>query len=51
MHDIYPASVEAALRVVDQLHAQGYLFVTVEQLFAARGIELKPGEVYNDAYP
>ena len=51
MHDIYPASVEAALRVVDELHGQGYLFVTVEQLFAARGIELKPGEVYNDAYP
>ncbi len=51
MHDIYPASVEAALRVVDELHRQGYLFVTVEQLFAARGIELKPGEVYNDAYP
>ena len=51
MHDIYPASVEAALRVVDALHKQGYLFVTVEQLFAARGIELKPGEVYNDAYP
>lgn len=51
MHDIYPASVEAALRVVDELHTQGYLFVTVEQLFAARGIELQPGEVYNDAYP
>ena len=51
MHDIYPASVEAALRVVDELHGQGYLFVTVDQLFAARGIELQPGEVYNDAYP
>ena len=51
MHDIYPTSVEAALRVVDRLHEQGYLFVTVDQLFAARGIELKPGEVYNDAYP
>lgn len=51
MHDIYPASVEAALRVVDELHAQGYLFVTVEQLFSARRIELQAGEVYNDAYP
>ncbi len=51
MHDIYPASVEAALRVVDALHGQGFHFVTVEQLFAERGIELTPGEVYNDAYP
>lgn len=51
MHDIYPASVEAALRVVDELHAQGYLFVTVGQLFAERGIELQPGEVYNGAFP
>ena len=51
MHDIYPASVEAALRAVDELHKQGYLFVTVEQLFAARGIALQPGEVYNDTLP
>ena len=51
MHDIYPASVEAALRVVDQLHERGYLFVTVGQLFAERRIELRAGEVYNDAYP
>lgn len=46
LHDIYPTSVEAALQAVDELHAQGYLFVTVEQLFAARGIELRDGEVY-----
>lgn len=51
MHDIYPTSVEAALRAVDALHEQGYLFVTVDQLFAERGVELKPGEVYNDAFP
>ena len=51
MHDIYPASVEAALRVVDTLHEQGYLFVTVDQLFAARGVELQAGEVYREGYP
>lgn len=51
MHDIYPASVEAALRVVDELHSQGYLFVTIDQLFFARRIELCAGEVYNNAYP
>lgn len=49
LHDIYPTSVEAALRVVDELHAQGYLFVTIDQLFAARGIELQAGEVYRSA--
>lgn len=51
MHDIYPQSVEAALQVVDRLHAEGYLFVTVDQLFAARGVELQAGQVYCNAYP
>ena len=51
LHDIFPASVEAALAIVDQLHAQGYLFLTIEELFAARQITLKPGEVYANAYP
>ena len=51
MHDIFPASVEAALQIVDQLHAQGYLFVTVEELFAARHISLEPGKSYSEAYP
>lgn len=32
MHDIFPASVEAALELVDQLSLQGYEFVTVEEL-------------------
>ena len=51
LHDIFPASVEAALAIVDQLHAQGYLFLTIEELFAARHITLEAGEVYRDAYP
>lgn len=51
LHDIYPTSVDAALRVVDALHEQGYLFVTVDQLFTARGVELQAGEVYRSAYP
>ena len=32
MHDIFPTSVEAALRIVDDLQKQGYEFVTVEEL-------------------
>jgi len=51
LHDIFPESVDAALAVVDALHRQGYLFVTVEELFAARGIALEEGEVYRQACP
>lgn len=40
MHDIFPESVDAALQIVDQLHQQGYLFCTVDELFAARGLSL-----------
>lgn len=46
LHDIYYASVETALRVVDTLLARGYCFVTVEELFAVRGLEPEAGTVY-----
>ena len=32
MHDIYPESVEAALEIVDRMQAEGYVFVTVDEL-------------------
>lgn len=32
MHDIYDTSVTAALEIIDQLQAKGYIFVTVDQL-------------------
>ena len=32
MHDIFPESVEAALEIIDQLTAEGYQFVTVDEL-------------------
>ena len=51
LHDIYPTSVEAALRVVDQLHRRGFLFVTVEELASQRHVELRPGESYRSFYP
>ena len=51
LHDLYPSSVEAALRVVDALHEQGFLFVTVSELAAQRHIELEAGEVYREFYP
>lgn len=51
LHDIYDASVDAALEVVDQLMAKGYTFVTVEELFAIRGIEPEDGKVYRKLPP
>lgn len=51
LHDIFPASVDAALAVVDALHQEGYVFLTVSELFAARGIPLENGIPYRHAYP
>lgn len=51
LHDIYPASVETALQVVDALMAKGFYFVTVEQLFAIRGQTPENGKVYRRLPP
>ena len=49
LHDIYPSSVETALQVVDKLLAEGFYFVTVDELFAASEIGLEDGQVYMHA--
>ena len=46
LHDIYPSSVEAALEIVDALQAEGYWFVTVEELLALNGVIPQPGVLY-----
>lgn len=46
LHDLFPSSVQAALRIVDALLAKGYCFVTVEQLMAERGVEPEAGVRY-----
>ena len=51
LHDIYDASVETALRVADALMAQGYKFVTVEELFALRGVTPENGVEYRRLPP
>lgn len=51
LHDIYPASVETALQVVDALMARGFHFVTVEELFAIRGKTPENGKVYRRLPP
>ena len=51
MHDIYPTSVDAALKIVDKLQAEGYLFVTVEELLALNGVAPQPGVLYRSGDP
>ena len=46
LHDFYPTSVDAALEIVDQLQGEGYVFVTVEELFRIRGVEPQCGTLY-----
>ena len=49
LHDIYGSSVDAALKAMDKLEKEGYQFVTVEELFAIRGVKMKNGKIYYNA--
>lgn len=51
LHDMTDSSVDAALDIMDQLQAQGFRFVTVSELAAARGILPTPGAVYTHFPP
>ena len=51
LHDIYPTSVDAALEIVDTLQAEGYRFVTVEELLEANGIQPEAGVLYCSGEP
>lgn len=46
LHDIYPTSVKAALRLVDVLQQEGYCFVTVEELLLLNGLKPQNGVLY-----
>lgn len=46
LHDMTNSSVDAALRIIDSLQAQGFRFVTVSQLARAKNITLQPGQKY-----
>lgn len=48
-HDIYDSTRQGALRAIKALQDQGYEFVTVEELFKRRGIEVENGTTYFDA--
>ncbi|NVK81352.1 polysaccharide deacetylase family protein [Streptomyces morookaense] len=45
LHDIYDGTVPAVPRIIDELRARGYTFVTVSQLLAPAGP--RPGTVYH----
>lgn len=46
MHDLYSSTAEAFETLIPQLAAQGYQFVTVSEMFAAKGLPLEAGQVY-----
>lgn len=51
MHDLYPATADAVAKLIPELAAEGYKFVTFSELMEIRGIEVKPGEKYFSAKP
>lgn len=47
LHDSYETSIDAALTAIDALSAQGYAFVTVEELFAHMSVVPETGCFYS----
>jgi peptidoglycan/xylan/chitin deacetylase (PgdA/CDA1 family) len=47
LHDSHGTSVDAAFQIVDALQAQGYAFVTVEELLSLGGITTEAGKFYS----
>lgn len=48
LHDIHTESVDATLELIPELEEAGYQLVTVSELAAAKGVELKDGGKYTD---
>ena len=46
LHDMTDSSVDAALKIIDLLQAQGFRFVTVSELARLRGTTIRPGKTY-----
>lgn len=49
MHDLYKSTVEGSRCALEKLSAQGYQFVTVEELLEAKGIHIEKKKIYFDA--
>ena len=50
MHDIYEATVQAAIELIPLLQERGYQIVTVSEMARARGIVLENGAKYYNFY-
>ncbi len=50
-HDIYSTTVDGVLMAIDRLTEEGYEFVTVNELFRRRGVEMRAGKVYASCPP
>ncbi len=51
VHDIHATSVPGSLAAIDYLQAQGYAFVTVQELFRRRGVTPQNGARYSQVSP
>ncbi len=49
MHETYTSTATAMETLIPQLVAEGWQIVSVSELFKAKGLELKDGQVYNNA--
>lgn len=50
LHDIYNSSVEGALAAIDELQADGFVFVTVDELISRFGYDVEHGQAYFSQY-
>ena len=46
MHDLYDMTADAFEKIAAELHAEGFEFVTVHELYSIYGKTLEPGKVY-----
>lgn len=50
MHDLYTSTGNASTEIIPWLVNNGYQLVTVSELMAVKGIDMKNGELYTKAY-
>lgn len=48
LHDIHTETVDATIELIPKLEDAGYQLVTVSEMAAAKGVELKDGGKYTD---
>ncbi len=46
LHDTFSSSVEGVIKAIDILSEQGYNFVTIDQLYAAKDLQFEAGGIY-----